>query len=705
MTVAARPSPAVVTRAGARDLRPMLASLADAPLCDDHLAYEPKYDGIRAIADVESGARARVQLWSRLGNEKTAQFPEVTRALQDFARRLKSPVVLDGEIVALDEAGEPAGFQRLQSRIHVTNPGIPAGRAPGQGVAFIAFDVLYDGHDDLRELPLTARRARLERILVNSGSPVIRMSEFIAGDGRELEARARARGWEGLIAKRLDSRYRSGRRSPDWRKLKFVHEQEFVVGGWTDPRRSRQHFGALLLGVYDGAALEYVGHSGTGFSDAELARVWKLLVPLETRTCPFHVCPKTNERPHWAEPRLVAEVKFTEWTDDGRLRHPTYLGLRDDVRPEDVRRERKTTRSRVPAVSAEARRRSPSGAGLRARDAAGRPGLDAGGRRPTRNELNAIIEQLQAIEADRGDGTITLPDGVSLAVSNLRKVYWPEGRITKGELLRYYVAVSPYLLPAVADRPLVMKRFPNGIRGKAFYQQRAPEAVPAGVRVEVLPDDHEVPSRLVGGSLTTLLYMAQLGTISQDPWFSRVATPAEPDCVALDLDPMPGTTFARILDVARWARDELNSLGVSSVPKTSGADGLHVYLPLEPGTPYAAGMLFCQIVATVIAQKHPKAATVTRSVHARGTRIYVDYLQNIQGKTLATAYSARASDFAGVSTPLRWEEVDAGVHPKDFTIRTAVARLEVVGDLWAKLGALKPADLRTVLRYAEPGRQ
>lgn len=677
----------------------MLASLADAPVCDDHFAYEPKYDGIRAIAEVASGPRAHVQLWSRLGNEKTAQFPEIARALQDFARRLKAPVVLDGEIVALDEAGEPAGFQRLQSRIHLTSASAPTGRTPGQEVAFIAFDVLYDGHDDLRALPLTARRARLERILVNSGSPVLRMSEFAAGDGRELEARARARGWEGLIAKRIESRYRSGRRSPDWRKLKFVHEQEFVVGGWTEPRRSRQHFGALLLGVYDGASLEYVGHTGAGFADAELARVWKLLVPLETGTCPFHVRPKANERPHWAEPRLVAEVKFTEWTDDGRLRHPTYLGLRDDVRPAEVRRERRPTRSRVPAVSAGARR-APAGV---------RKVTDirklADGRKPARKQLNAVIEQLQAIEDARGDGVITLPDGASLTVSNLRKIYWPEGRITKGELLRYYVAVSPYLLPAVADRPLVMKRFPNGIRGKAFYQQRAPEPVAAGVRVEALPDDHEVPSRLVGGSLTTLLYMAQLGAISEDPWFSRVATPADPDYVALDLDPMPGTTFARVLDVARWARDELNSLGVSSVPKTSGADGLHVYIPLEPGTPYAAGMLFCQIVATVIAQKHPKAATVVRSVHARGTRIYVDYLQNIQGKTLATAYSARASDFAGVSTPLRWDEVDAGVHPKDFTIRTAMARFEVVGDLWAKLRALKPADLRAVLRYAEPGRQ
>jgi bifunctional non-homologous end joining protein LigD len=316
----------------------MLASLEPAPLQDERLAYEPKYDGIRAVVEVPPGPNAAVRVWSRLGNEKTTQFPEIVRAFQDFARTLESPVVLDGEIVALDEDGEPVGFQHLQRRIHVSRTQALAAGVRAQPVAFIAFDVLYDGAEDLRSQPLTARRARLERIFATRGSALLRVSKFVPADGRELQARAKARGWEGLVAKQLESRYRSGQRSPDWRKLKLLHEQEFIVGGWTEPRGSRLRFGALLLGVRDGASLEYVGHAGAGFSNEELGRVWAKLARLETRTCPFHFRPKTNERPHWVEPRLVVQVKFTEWTADGNLRHPTYLGLRDDVRPEDVRR-------------------------------------------------------------------------------------------------------------------------------------------------------------------------------------------------------------------------------------------------------------------------------------------------------------------------------------------------------------------------------
>jgi bifunctional non-homologous end joining protein LigD len=310
-----------------------------------------------------------------------------------------------------------------------------------------------------------------------------------------------------------------------------------------------------------------------------------------------------------------------------------------------------------------------------------------------------LLEQLQDLEDRGADGAIALPDGDRLEVSNLKKVFWREGHITKGELLRYYVRVSSALLPVVADRPLVMKRLPNGIHGKAFYQQRAPDAVPAGVRVERVEGDTEVPSRLIGGSLKTLLYMTQLASISQDPWFSRAQSPGTADFAAIDLDPMPDVPFSTVLDVARWVRDELQAIGVAGVPKTSGADGLHVYVRLPPGTPYEAGMLFCQIVARIVAAKHPRQATIERTVRARGPRVYVDYLQNVEGKTLACAYSARASDYAGTSTPLTWKEVDEGVDRREFTIRTLPARLEKVGDLWAPLREGRPIDLRAVERY------
>jgi bifunctional non-homologous end joining protein LigD len=319
-----------------------------------------------------------------------------------------------------------------------------------------------------------------------------------------------------------------------------------------------------------------------------------------------------------------------------------------------------------------------------------------------------VIDQLRALEDARKDGTVTLPDGSRLGVTNLAKVFWPKLKLTKGDLLRYYAGVSPLILPAVADRPLVMKRFPNGVGGPAFYQQRSRlEKPPPGVRIETIADDLDPISepdarRFVGGSLITLLYMTQIAAISQDPWFSRVQSPLDADYVAIDLDPGEDTPFSRVVDVARWVRDELASLKVPAVPKTSGSRGLHVYIPLPPGTSYESGMLFCQIVATVIASRHPRAATVERTVRARprGT-VYIDYLQNILGKTLATAYSARASDFAGVSTPLAWEEIDGPLDPRDFTIVTAPERFGRVGDLWARLRSARPANLESVFRKYE----
>jgi len=671
-----------------QDLRPMLAVLGDLPAHHPAYVYEPKYDGIRALVGLEPSRGERgITLWSRLGNEKTSQFPEIAAALARHARRLRRPLILDGELVALDANGEPAGFQQLQGRIHLTS----GAAAPGGAVALILFDILRDGDTDLRDLPLTARRRKLEQVMGRVDGTTLRLSEWAPGDGTALQERALRHGWEGLIAKRADSCYRTAKRSSDWVKLKLVRTQEFVIGGWTEPRGARSRFGALLLGVYRDGALEYVGHTGAGFDERELRRVSALLKPLEIPQSPFRQRPKTNERPHWVEPKLVAEVKFTEWTAEGKLRHPTYLGLRDDVSPADVIREPEPKRGRA-GQPAEAR---TSGA----REKASR----GHSRKETALALAAgdgLVAQLEEIERGSGNGAVVLPDGDRLDVTNLRKVFWPALGLTKGDLLRYYARVAPLLLPVVADRPLVMKRLPNGISGKAFYQQRGPSPVPAGVRVEAVEGDTEVPNRLIGGSVKTLLYMTQLAAISQDPWFSRVTSPAVVDHVAIDLDPPEGVPFSTVLDVARWVRDELSHLGVRGFPKTSGADGLHVYVPMPPGTPYEAGMLFAQIVATMIAAKHPKVATVERAVRARGKRVYVDYLQNIQGKTLACAYSARGSDYAGASTPLTWDEVDAGVDPRDFTIRTLPERLVQVGDLWAELRSAKGADLMSVQRYA-----
>lgn len=727
----------------ASSIRPMLATLppVEPPLTGKDLLYEPKYDGIRAIALVEPGTpRARVRFWSRLGNEKTTQFPELVDALAEWARALKSPVVLDGEIVALDEKGRPAGFQRLQGRIHLSVPGYRSSKAAKtpdeQPTAYIVFDLLREGDDDLRGLPLVERRRRLEALLKKHKPPssLLRLSEQVAEDGRALYQRAVEEGWEGLLVKSARSPYRDGRRSPEWRKFKIHKQDEFVVGGWTEPKGTRAHFGSLILGTYDDQGrLLHVGDVGTGFGAAELERVWRLLQKLATDRCPFHEKPKTLTRPHWVEPVLVVQVRYSEWTDDGRLRHPAYLGMRDDKKASDVRtprgrgavkpsdaqssahstsaaadnsapvEARRAGSSRKPSAakkSSPAARKSNTKGPKAARTTPARTRATRRAKDPLKDWLpsaDMLTEQLNDLEERRRDGKLRLPDGDTLDVSNLHKVFWPEPNYTKGDLLRYYARIAPLILPVIEDRPLVMKRFPNGVQGEAFYQHRAPEVYPRGVRIEA-HDQFDVPTMFIGGNLKTLLYMAQLASISMDPWFSKVQALDEADLVAIDLDPQPGATFAQIRDVARWVHDELERLEVPGFPKTSGSEGLHIFIPLAPGTSYEAGVLFCQIIATLVASKHPKVATIERMVKKRKDKtIYVDYLQNIPGKTLACAYSARASAFAGVSAPLAWEEIDEDIRPQDFTIKTMEARVREVGDLWEGLRTGEPADLTRAL--------
>lgn len=699
----------------------MLATLADVPLQDARLVYEPKYDGIRALVEVAVPAdgRARVRIWSRAGNEKTSQFPEIVAGLMAWAARRRCSVMLDGEIVAVDPAGTPMGFQRLQDRMHMTVGADLSRLSSKRPAVLIAFDLLLDDGADLRGLPLTERRARLEAALSGGERPdVLRVSQVAVGDGTALYRQAQEQGWEGLIAKVAASTYRSGQRGLEWRKIKLFKRQEFVIGGWTEPRRSRARFGALLLGEHQaGAGLRYVGHAGSGFTEKDLRRLGDLLDARAVADCPFTARPAANERPHWVKPDLVAEVQYFDRTDDGILRHAVYLGLRDDVSAAAVRREEKrgaeegtggggaTGKPRQPQ-KAKAKGMggrtptatlTPTPTGPETERSVGAPPTAASG--PTPEQLGALLAALEAIEAaGAGGGSLQLPGGVRLDVTNLNKKLWPQLGITKGEMLRYYVRVAPYILPVVRDRPLVMRRLPNGIDAPAFYQQRGPAEAPPGVRVETLAGDQGVPSRLVGGSLATLLYMAQIAAISQDPWFSRVQSTADADFAAIDLDPGPGATFSRVLDVARWTREELDALGVIGFPKTSGVSGLHIYIPLPPGTAYASGMLFCQIVATLVAGKHPREATVERTVDRRAPdAVYVDYLQNIEGKTIACAYSARSSDYAGASTPLEWSEVAGPVDPRAFTIRTLPARLQVKGDLWAKLRLSKGVDLEAAL--------
>jgi bifunctional non-homologous end joining protein LigD len=426
------------------------------------------------------------------------------------------------------------------------------------------------------------------------------------------------------------------------------------------------------------------------------------LAPLERKTSPFAGPVKTNERPHWVDPQVVVEVKFSQWTADGKLRHPIFLGVRDDKSARDVRLESRSVQGTTPSASglraAASEPRDASAAAMSVPRARGRtpPARYAGTRAGrSRSDLAHQLEQIQ------GDGVLTI-DGTPLELSNLNKVFFPDDGYTKGDLMRYYAAMARYVLPVVADRPLVLKRYPNGIYSKAFYQQRAPEDVPEGVRVEVVRNEQgEEQERIIGGDLLTLLWTVQLGAVSVDPWLSRVQTCDDADVAIVDLDPGPEATFRRVVDVARWTKEELDELGLRAGLKTSGATGVHVVLPLPPRASYETAQTLAQLVASRVAERHPEAATLERSVKSRpADSVYVDYLQNIRGKTVAAAYAVRARRGAPVSTPLDWSELTDELDPRAFTIETIPARVAKVGDLWAK--AMKtPNTLATLKRIAE----
>ncbi|MEP6494356.1 MAG: DNA ligase D [bacterium] len=670
-------------------LTPMLATVGTEVPTGDGWVFEPKYDGIRILAFADQSNASGVSLVSRNGLDKTRQFPEVADAVRALRQKTKRAFVIDGEIVAMRD-DEPGRFQELQGRMHVLDrDSIDAHRADAPA-ALIAFDMLVDGATSLVTEPWRARREHLAGLFGRrTGMAALSLSD-IGDDGASMLRQAHQRGWEGIIAKRADAPYEPGRRSRAWLKLKIERRQEFVVCGWTEPRKSREHIGAILLGVYDnGGTLVYAGHTGTGFTRQALADLHKRLLQIERKQSPFSKAPRTNEPAHWTSPSVVVEIKFNEWTTEGKLRQPVFVGVRDDKSPREVVREAASVATSG-AKARTAKKRGVKSRPEKTRDAKSR------GRSAATTSPDAIADRLREIEDNRESGTLDLSTG-SLEVSNLHKVFFPATKHTKGDVMRFYALVSKYLLPAIADRPLVMRRFPNGVRGKAFYQQRAPADPPSSVRVESVSDEGLTTlDRLIGGDLATLLYAAQLAAISIDPWHSRVQSVKFADYAIIDLDPGPTAKFARVVEVALAVKDVLDSLGLHAVPKTSGASGLHIVLPLPPRVPNDAARMIAELVATTVAGQYPKVATVERSVKARQKgAIYVDYLQNIRGKTVAGVYSVRAQPQPTVSTPLLWSEVKAKLDPTDFTIDTVVDRLRKKGDLWAD-GMKRPNSLKGV---------
>src|SRR5687767_4374160 len=673
--------------ASAGVLEPMYASVGS-EVPGAGWTFEPKYDGIRVLAYATSQS---VKLVTRNGKDKAQQFPEIVASLKKLASQTKRSLVLDGEIVALIK-GDPARFQELQSRMHVKESTMIEHHSSSSPAALILFDMLVDGEDVLIREPWTERRARLVKRIGKRESAQLRVTDSSEGDGAKMLDEARRQGWEGIIAKKTDSRYEPGSRSRSWLKLKIEFRQEFVIGGYTEPRNSREHIGALLLGYFDDDRFIYVGHTGGGFTRQGLVDMYRKLKPLEIKSSPFEETPKTNEKAHWVKPKIVVEVKFNEWTSDRRLRQPIFLGVRDDKPATKVGLEAPSVQKKTAKRGSIAKRSTRRGAAARAKTVKKAPAANVKRRAPSKRsaasktDTTSVLEQLTAIEESGRDGSVDFGDGRSLKVTNLGKIFFPKEKISKGDVMRYYARIADFILPAIKDRPLVLRRFPNGIESEAFYQQNAADTTPKEVRVEVIANDEgEKQARFVGGDLLTLLYTIQLGAISVDPWHSRIQTCDYADYTIIDLDPGPRANFERVKQVARWAKEVIDGFGLNAAIKTSGSSGLHIYLPLPPRTPNDAATLVAQMIATKVADAHPKEATIERFVKARGgATVYVDYLQNIKGKTVAGPYCVRARPGATVSTPIEWSELTEDLQPRNFTIANAPERFEKVGDIWGE---------------------
>jgi bifunctional non-homologous end joining protein LigD len=619
----------------------MLASLAERPPEGADWLFEIKYDGVRVLAERIGD---RVTLLGRSGQVVTGRYPEIVSALRALAF---DRFLIDGEIVALDARGV-ASFQRLQARMGLTRPEDVARAMAAAPVEAVFFDCLaLEGHD-LRQVPLVSRKACLQRVLPPLG--IARFGDHVEGAGPAfLEAADEAR-LEGIVAKRRESAY-VARRSDAWLKIKCQRRLEFVIGGYTDPQGTRARFGALHLGLYDAAELVYVSKVGTGFDGDELDRLWGRLEPLHRATSPFDAGTPAGRGHHWVEPQLVAEVRFTEWTRDGGIRHPTYLGLRDDVRPTDCRRE--------------------------STDAGDWP--DATEPPPARHDsADAAAELASTGDAPRDASTATSGTAASASrvrLTNLDKVFWPAEGYTKGDLVGYYEAIAPTMLPHLRDRPIVLTRYPDGITGKSFFQKDAPEFAPEWVRTERIyskDTDREIDYFVVDDA-EMLQYVANMGTIPIHVWSARIGALERPDWLVLDLDPK-GAPFTDVVRVAQMVHRVLDELEVPSYVKTSGATGLHVLVPLGAQYTHEQSRTLARLLAVMVVELVPAIATVARPLGARGGKVYVDFGQNGHGRTIAGPFSVRPLPEAPVSCPLDWREVTPRLDPTHFTIRTLPRR-------------------------------
>ncbi|MGH2349538.1 MAG: non-homologous end-joining DNA ligase [bacterium] len=695
-----------------KDIKPTLATLTEKPFDGKDWLFEVKWDGVRTIAYLRRrGSEREVELRSRNNLTQNRQFPEVVDALY----RLEVPdAVLDGEIVALDEAGR-AHFQLLQSRIPMARNGARPRETAPLTIAYYVFDLLYYNGHSLLSRSLEERRRALEAVVPRG--PVVRLSDAVPDTGRAFYEAAREHGLEGIVAKRKDSPYSAGRRTPAWAKIKITQHLEAVVGGFTRGRGARgKAFGALILGAFDDEGrLQYIAHCGGGFTDAELRRLKGLLDARVTGTSPFATAPPaTNDVPTWVTPDLVVQVEYGGWTREGYLRFPVYKGMRTDKTAAEVTLERPATLPWEPGT------REHGNAGTRqeteTRTARSPdPAIPRSRTRARASRTDSLEEQLARAK-------------VPVQFTNLDKVFWPQQGYTKGDLIYYYLAVADAILPHLTDRPITLRRFPNGIAGQSFYQKDYPDA-PEFVEIVRIWTESSKATLVapVCNNLATLLWLAQLADIEIHTWFSRI-TPLRraeggeagmefarskdalrdsvlnrPDYVVFDIDPyifpdnkLPQRKgekdpdysrrgFDAATEAALLLRGILKGLALESFVKTSGKTGLHVFVPIERRYTFEQTHAVAKTITQYLEAQHRDKVTTEWDTAKRVGKVFLDYNQNRIGATLASAYSVRPTPEAGVSVPLTWKELEAGLDPLAYDLRTVPGLMKGRRDPWRTL--------------------
>ncbi|WP_428331714.1 DNA ligase D [Mucilaginibacter sp.] len=644
------------------NIKPMKAMLVDEPFDEPGWLFEVKWDGYRAVANLSKKDGVRLISRNNLPFEK--YYP-----INDALKSWKMDAVLDGELLVLNEKGI-SDFGAMQNW---------RSEADGNLVYYI-FDILWYEGKNLMGLPLSDRQAVLQSILPTDNDH-IRQSKVFDANGIDFFAAAERMGLEGIIAKKADSAYTSDLRSKEWLKVKVQRRQEVVIAGFTKNEGTGKSFSALVLGVYKGKELQFVGKVGTGFSDKLQKEMMAQFKPLITDKSPFdyevdvdkptRFRPKRmGAKPTWLKPELVCEVSFAEVTSDGVFRQASFKGMRTDKNAKDViletpaaTEETVTEVDETPVKQATAKKNTTDK----------KPDLSLA---PVKNtERKTLLNPTE-------DTQVKKVCGHELKFNHVTKFYWPEDKITKGQMLNYYYKVGEYMMPYLKDRPMSLNRFPGGIHGQSFYQKNVTDKAPDWAKTfDHVTDEGKVTKYLVGTDEASLLWMASLGCIEINPWFSRAQTPDNPDYCVIDLDP-DKHTYDQVVEAARITKDILDAIDVPSYPKTSGSTGMHIYIPLEGKYSYQQSQLFANIIVKLVHKQIPDYTSLERSIAARNGKMYLDFLQNRPGATIAGPYSLRPKPGGTVSTPLNWDEVKPGLTIQHFNIHNAIDRFKEVGDLF-----------------------